>query len=375
MQKKIIALAVAGLMSGAAFAQSNVTIYGRVDIGYLNSDTDNTTAGGVKTGTDMSSTGFSTGALTTSRIGFRGTEDLGNGLKAQFNLEYALNPTHKVGADTGADLAAPFATRLATVGLSGNWGSFDLGRQVQAVEMAWAPGSAGAQNNAVGSLYGDTRLTDARADELLTYTSPMFSGFQVKAQYGKGQTDTSGVPATAFGENDHTRFGLGATYSNGPINVAFGYSKESMEVAGATAVANTDNDLSQWVVSGNYDFGMAKVFGIYTRGKSEGGYTNANLNIAAADGEINRRRGWELGVNVPVGPVVLIASMYRAKTDFDAAAAATDADHDGYQLAALYPLSKRTMVYGMYGTVDTDHNVTPRKSETDQFAVGLRHDF
>lgn len=371
MQKKIIALAVAGLMSGAAFAQSNVSIYGRLDVGYLNSDTATTTALGAKAATDLTTTGFSTGALTTSRLGFKGSEDLGKGLKANFNLEYGLAATHKAGADVGADLAAPFTTRLATVGLSGNWGSFDLGRQLAAIEAEWAMGSAGAQNNAVGSLYGDTRLTDARVDEALTYTSPLMSGFQVKAQYGKGKTETKGM----FGTDDHTRWGASATYGNGPLNVGFGYSNERQDNDDAVAGLQTSFDLSQWVLSANYNFGIAKVFGIYTRGKSENGYANANLNTVVADGEINGRRGWELGVNVPVGPVVLIASYYRVKTDFDNLAPATDAKHDGYQLAALYPMSKRTMAYAAYGSTSTDHSNTARKSDTDQLAFGLRHDF
>jgi predicted porin len=376
MQNKIIALAVAGLLSGAAFAQSNVTMYGRIDIGYLNGDASTTNAAGVRTDSDISSTGFASGAFTTNRIGFKGSEDLGNGLKANFNLEYALMNTAKNGADTGNDqggATSPINTRLATVGLSSSWGAFDLGRQTQAIEMAWGPGSAGMQNNAVGTLYGDTRLTDPRADELLTYTTPNMSGFQAKVQYGKGQTDTNGTGATPFGKNDHTRVGLAASYTNGPINANLGYSKESTENASAAAITNLDLNLSQWVASGSYNFGVAKVFGIYTRGKAEAGYANANLAIIAADGEINRRKGWELGVNVPVGPATLVASIYRAKTDF--ATATPNAEHDGYQLAALYPLSKRTTVYGMYGSTDTDHTSSDRKYSYDQFAVGLRHDF
>ena len=376
MQKKLIAVAIAGLMSGAAFAQSNVSIYGRMDVGYLNQDTDTRTAANVKSSSNASTTGFGYGALTTSRIGFKGTEDLGNGMKANFNLEYLLGDTNKMGTDTGADLAAgatSLATRYSTIGLSSaSWGSFDLGRQISAIESAWSVGSAGAQNNAVGSLYGDTRLTDARTDEALTYTSPMMSGFQVKLQYGNGQTDNSAI---AFGEANHTRWGTALTYSNGPLNAAFGYQHESTEVAGATALLNTDRDLSQWNLAANYNFGIAKVFGLYTRGHSEAGYANAALNIIAADGEIDRRSAWELGVNVPVGPVVLIASYYRATTDFDRLAGATDADTDGYQLAALYPLSKRTIAYAAYGSSDTDHSTTVRNYSRDQYTVGLRHDF
>ncbi|HOI51319.1 MAG TPA: porin, partial [Azonexus sp.] len=114
MQKKIIALAVAGLASTAAFAQSNVQIYGVVDVGYNRSSSSDT-------GALKSRNALDSGLQSGSRIGFRGTEDLGNGLKASFVLEYGIT------ADTGAGLSGP--ARQSFLALSNSYGTVAAGRQ------------------------------------------------------------------------------------------------------------------------------------------------------------------------------------------------------------------------------------------------------
>lgn len=349
MQKKLIALAVAGLVAAPAFAQSNVTMYGRLDYGYLNSSTD-MKIGGVKSSEDLTSTGFGTGALTTSRLGFKGSEDLGNGLKAFFQLELQIADTSAFGTDTGANLGDSFDTRLSLVGLSGAFGSVALGRQYTAVETAWGIGAAGAINNAVGALYtSGMKQNNTRSDELITYTSPAMSGVKVAVQYGKGETDTTATATDA----SQKEMGFSATYGNGPLNVSLGYSKESGEAAGADT-----NNAKQIVLGANYDFGVVKLFGTYMNGSND-------------DAGIDKVKGWELGLNAPVGPVVLVASYYDGKTE---TTANVDADRNGYQLGVLYPLSKRTIVYGLYGNDEADIN-SANNSETTQVAIGLRHDF
>lgn len=112
MQKKLIALAVAGLMSAPAFAQSNVTVYGLFDIG-LAHYSDSAVSG------KANRTGIDQGFLNGSRLGFKGVEDLGNGLKASFLYEF------NVGVDNGGDVGGGRQTVLA---LSGNFGTLALGR-------------------------------------------------------------------------------------------------------------------------------------------------------------------------------------------------------------------------------------------------------
>ncbi|MCB1938074.1 MAG: porin [Rhodocyclaceae bacterium] len=365
MQKKLIALAVAGMIAAPAFAQSNVTVYGRLDYGYLNADAD-ATVGGSKGSVETSSTGFGTGALTTSRLGVMGSEDLGNGLKANFQLELRIADTSAFGSDTGADLADSFDTRLALVGLSGGFGSVTLGRQYTAVETAWGVGSAGGLNNAIGAAYtglaldlsspvlvSGIKFNNTRSDELITYKSPSMNGFQATVQYGKGETDATGVGS----DISQKEFGLALTYGNGPLNVALGYSKEKAEAAGATT-----SEPTQVVLSANYDFGAAKVFGLYADGSNDKG-------AGAADDQ--DRDVWELGVNVPVGmATTLVASYYRG----DSEDGATKADIDGYQLGAIYSLSKRTKLYALYGNAEVDVD-SMNNAETTNFALGVRHDF
>ena len=368
MQKKLIALAVAGMIAAPAFAQSNVTVYGRIDYGYLSADTDTTDAAGVKGSTETTSTGFGTGALTTSRLGVMGSEDLGNGLKANFNLELAIASSTTYGANTlstagvrtsnsGNDLSNSFTTRLANVGLSGSFGAVTLGRQTTAVETAWLVGSAGGVNNATGSIYqSGIKQNNTRSSELVTYTSPDMSGFKASVQYGKGETDVSG---NATGSDlSQKEVGFVVTYGNGPLNVALGYSKEKGEHAGVEYA-----DPRQVVLSGNYDFGAAKVFGTYAHGSND-------------EGGLDKAKAWELGVNVPVGmATTLIASYYDGSAEETAAAGGAEADIKGYQLGAVYSLSKRTKLYALYGNKEADVQKSVESSETTNFALGVRHDF
>ncbi len=131
MQKKIIALAIAGLASTAAFAQSNVTIYGIADVGVAQA----------RSSGNLTATTVRSGGLSTSRIGFKGVEDLGNGLKALFVLEYALDVDQNTGiggaasrATTGMGAAGPARQQL--VGLTGGFGTVAAGR-LQTTAFDW----------------------------------------------------------------------------------------------------------------------------------------------------------------------------------------------------------------------------------------------
>jgi predicted porin len=225
-----------------------------------------------------------------------------------------------------------------------------LGRQTTAVETAWGIGAAGATNNAVGALYtSGMKMNNTRSSELITYMSPEMSGFKAAVQYGKGETDVTGTA----GDLNHKEVGFNVTYANGPLNVGLGYSKESGEDSGADV-----NNAKQIVLGANYDFGVLKLFGTYMNGSND-------------DAGVDKVKGWELGLNAPVGPVVLVASYYDGKTE---TTANVDADRNGYQLGVLYPLSKRTIVYGLYGNDEADID-SANNSETTQVAIGIRHDF
>jgi predicted porin len=396
MQKKIIALAVAGLVSGAAFAQSNVTVYGLMDIGYLDSNTDQkVNAGNINSGGGQSNSGYGNGALSTSRLGFKGSEDLGNSLKANFIYELNILDTSGASSTVPQTDTASFTTRLAQIGLSGTWGSFDIGRQEGAVaKNVWTMGSATLKNNAVGSLFdanSGIRMAEARYSSVMTYTSPSFSGFQVSGQYG---TATNEADTIATGvkvlDSEFDVINLSATYSAGPLSLGLGYSESDGSIISAAGVSGDANKKEAWLAAVSYDFGIAKIFGMYTDGSNDldrNVAAGTALSVATSTGLSNNTAdsltdvdGWELGVQVPYGQFTFAGSYFNGDRNYrtNVTNLKYNADVDGFQLAALYSLSKRTTAYAMYGEVNNDFsrvNSVQKSNDTQQWAIGLKHTF
>lgn len=391
MQKKLIAAALATLASSAAMAQ--VTIYGRLDFGYNATETE--ISDGVDSfTTKSSSTGFNQGALTTSRLGFNASEDLGGGLTAKANLELGVAntatsgtlgfnaagalPTADTTADNGTDTAAPFTTRLANVGLAGSFGTFTIGRQNVLVDLIWQLGNTGGSNNVTGAAYSslsaDTTTTltslkynNSRSSNMLVYNSPVMSGLQINAAYGKGDSEASATGLVGA-EDSHEEMGISATYTMGPLNVGIGYSSEETKNSNILAATATTNQPEQLVISANYDFGVVKAFALFADGENK--KNEANLT----DGD--ERQIIEVGVRVPLGATTLLASYYDGDQKFEEAGVAKD-ELSGYQLGAIYSFSKRTSAYALYGANELKDTTAGSnfKFEANQFAMGLRHDF
>lgn len=337
MQKKLIALAVAGLVSAPAFAQSNVTIYGVADA-YM--------AFGSHDDNDMSA--VNSGGLSGSRLGFRGTEDLGNGLKAVFTFEQG----YKV--DDGTGLGDK--SRQSFVGLSGGFGTVSLGRQ-------YAPGYDHVVdafgNSSILSpqaiLAGDLGASidassGSRWNNSVAYNGA-FSGLKVRGIYSMGAVET------AENEGDDDGYGLGLDYSNGPLRVAAVYQ----------VLQDDAEDQKEWSVGASYNFGMLTLAANYQDAKSLD-------NIEDNDADI-----WQVGVVVPVGAAGNVHLGY-GEADVDAA----DAKAKSYSIAYTHALSKRTTAYVGYnrttnddgldfGVVDAPVGVTGESSSV--FAVGMRHVF
>jgi len=252
MQKKLIALAVAGLVSAPAFAQSNVTIYGVADA-FI----------GAGSQGDVDLIGVESAGLSGNRLGFRGTEDLGNGLKAVFTLEQGFTID-----DGGESDSSKAFQRQAFVGLSGGFGTVALGRQ-------YAPGyyivndplASGALSPHV-MMVNDAGMTiapnsAARWDNALTYTGS-FSGLTVRANYAMGAGEAVNT-ATGIDPEDDDRFGLSVAYANGPLNVDAIY-----HLIQTSSSAVTADDQKEWYVSAGYNFGMATVMASYQDGESLG---------------------------------------------------------------------------------------------------------
>jgi predicted porin len=339
MQKKIIALAVAGLASTAAFAQTNVTVYGVADAAFVYTGTN----GGNRANTAPEQHGrdnfaISSGGLSGSRLGFKGTEDLGNGLKAIFVLEYALTLDVNTGVGAGAA-----AARQQYVGLSTKAGDVTLGRQYApgyyitpmdalATSPALSPVLA-AQTYTGATING---ATASRWNNAVNYKTANYGGFTAQAIYSMGENTNE----LAMGES----YGIGADYAAGPFAVKYVYHKASATQQAATA---------QMLDAGNKQFAG--------QGRSSAVY--------------------QFGAVVPVGKGNIHAGY--AYADADSAPASTyNGSSQNVSVAYTHGLSKRTTLYtGVRFQSNDSRNsaanaVTAQPSgETTVYAAGINHTF
>ncbi|HUR88422.1 MAG TPA: porin [Ramlibacter sp.] len=349
--KKLAPIAAAILACGAAHAQSSVTIFGLLDVSVAHFG-----------GDAPSLSGVFTDGYQSSRLGFRGVEDLGGGLAASFWLEAALNPNSGTGGTTntnnqstgGAGGGGLTFGRRSTVSLSGNWGELRVGRD-------YTPGFWNLSNfhpfgtNGVGSagilfypVQGGARITNVRASNSVGYFLPKLGGFYGQAMYAFGNT-----PSNSATPDDGRLFGVRAGYAAGPIDVAVGYSKTKLTPVG---------DFTQFNIGGTYDLNVVKLFALW--GENKVGTT--------------KTKPWNVGAHVPVGAGVFRVAYGQVK----ATGVANDASQ--WTVGYVHNLSKRTALYANYSQVDnkgagTNYNVgsgvnVPGGASTG-YELGMRHAF
>jgi predicted porin len=349
MKKSLLALAVFGAFAGTASAQTNVTIYGVVDAGITYEKRDSIPAGQ----TGKSAWKLATGVQSGNRLGFKGTEDLGGGLKANFQLENGFD------ADTGAlRQGGRIFGRQAWVGLSGGFGAVGLGRQYNPLFVAldsidpFGTGLAGATTNLMNP-------SNVRTDNSITYSAPNLGGLTVNALYGLGEF---------AGDNSRGRtFGLSAGYNNGPINVVAAYDN----VNAATTAVSAINTNKLWLVGATYNFGVATLHAAFESEKNDVGVDN---------------RDFMLGVSAPVGAGNVMAS-YIDRNDRNSTAA-RDTGARQLALGYTYNLSKRTNFYTAFARVRNERTsasfvgdassggLAPAAGgDSNAFNVGVRHKF
>jgi predicted porin len=345
MQKKLIALAVAGLVSGAAFAQSNVTVYGIADVYYARATADGAKATNVING----------GGLSGSRIGFKGTEDLGNGLKALFVLEYGIaNDDKSVGIGSGS---APARQQL--VGLTGGFGTVVAGSaQTAGYDFACATsayaGSALDNYHKVGSRALLSCGQDGRASNAFAYISPSFSGATFAFNHARVTENATAQPT---GSDAYANL-LAVNYAAGPIAVGGVYSKINM------ANTSADDNLIEYGINGSYDLGVAKLFASYQ-----------TIDSKAVD---NKNNKWGLAVTVPVGAFGIHAGYAKSRIKETAA----NDDPKSWTIAGTYGFSKRTTGYFGYNRVSNGADgayasvLAPNLGgKSSVLAAGIRHSF
>lgn len=395
MQKKIIALAIAGLASSAAFAQSNVTIYGVMDI----------TQAAVKAsgGTAANSNLLSRTRLdsNSSLIGFKGSEDLGGGMKAIFQYESGI----------AADVAGAVAGGRDTyVGLTGGFGTVLMGTLTHPIRLMGAKVdmNPGATSSAfVGSIFGKfagfATGTDNRATNTLAYVTPSFSGFTVTGAYINGEARSADGAAVSTKTNSYQ---IAGEYENGPLYVGLGYHyAKDPQAAGAIAVPGTpasglngqvganvfangayNDKLKDWRLAASYKLpSNTTLSALWDSQKYD-----QSANAAATNA---KRTAWMVAAKQSFG-VTDVWLEYAKANDVSggvcSVAGFTCGDTGSHQwtLGASYSLSKRTMVHGYYTKITNDRAVAydfyvngagitaaNNGSDPEAYGVGIRHTF
>lgn len=342
MQKKLIALAIAAVTSSAAFAQSNVTIYGTVDMGWLRVGGNN---GGV-TGTIPQNALQSNAAQ--SSIGFKGVEDLGNGLKAIFDLQYRLTP------DTGAAMTM---AGHQYVGLTGGFGTVVAG-YLDGLRYGIYGKYNPFGNYSVGNFASMTTQYD-RAANAIAYISPSFNGFTLilahatNTQGSEGSLNGVHSVATRIADGgnngDDRLYSVNLIYANGPLSVDLDYET-------TRAVGYSNSRLYVATGGASYDFGVVKIGGVYDVIKGQANsFIGGNTTFAAAAfglaaGQEYDRRNWFLGATVPVGSATKVLVSYGQVKD----KTLSNADASKWAIGARYALSKRTELYADYAHIKND---------------------
>jgi predicted porin len=400
------------LAATSAFAQSTVTLYGNIDQSYnakTKATTDNNNyvrgANGVQKISGLNG-GAAPNNFSSNALGVMGTEDLGNGLKANFKIETGMATTQ--GDGVGATSAFGGANRESWAGLSGGFGEVRAGYQYTAEKETYDIGTAGS-GNLNGALFAVAGVGRQVRHDMINFTTPSYNGFTGNVQWGKSanKTEVSALNAattTNDAQRKHESFGF--KYAQGPLTVGYnhrvGTSVASYNGAAGTAASTLANSgmtftLGQFAantqynqevkvkadaLAANYDMGAYKLFAAYSKHKGTASQSTAGVNVAALGQYINTKT-YELGIQAPVGAFTPFFSYGKGSYDVGANnAQAVDGKLKGMQLGTTYALSKRTSLYAVYTSFKDTNNAVPvvagavsESNKTTQALLGLRHQF
>jgi len=385
MKKTLLAAALAAGFAGAAHAQTSVTLYGVLDtgLGYTRFKDGRAPAG---TSSKATKFGLYDGVSAGNRWGLRGTEDLGGGLKAVFNLESGFKLTRgtQLQGTTPNDTDRLFG-REAFLGLTSDaWGSLKFGRQTNFASH-YAGGVVLPQNDAFAQAHRGATFTSTstvRADNMITYETPVFSGFQFGVGYSFNVNaaqfyDQSGQP-----ERNDRLLSLGLRYTNGPLAMMAAY--DQLDTRDGVAA-----DIKSWLIGASYDFDVVKLHLGFGQDK-DGTFAGRNPTTEAGGGSILTRAGlatqgtfgyradyktnnYGIGLGIPLSTGKVTVSWQSARLSSGAYKLAREENsQDLYAVTYVYPLSKRTSLYalGVYGDGYAFNDV-----KVTQAVFGLRHDF
>jgi len=439
MKKSLLALAALGAFAGSAQAQSSVTVYGILDVGFLSTNGTNgaansngtaavaanaagttaavgSTAGSANGGKRVTSA-INSSNLATSRLGFRGIEDLGGGLSASFVAEIGLTPTSNGFSGSTNASSTPLGTgyvnnsavldnRQSFVGLAKKgMGEVRVGRQYTPVHESLCATNVGMCNAVAGDLmYSGANSSNTmstanqinvsyqiRASNAIRLATENINGFQAAALLSVNnlQNENSGNSSlntqAGQGSTNYRMYGFNAAFTgvkNLDARVAYQITSLNRDNLVATATSRTvlgssmvdvvpasaqgvsKQEQKDAYANISYDFGVAKV-----------GIQRVELKVESAGAQTQKRTANQLAVSAPITKTISAWATY-GQGKIQAASTATEYDFSGMQLGGLYSLSKRTSLYGIYGQFQQDPATAGQQKYKDQqYAVGVRHTF
>lgn len=372
---------ILGVASPASQAQSSVTIYGTID-SYIGSTQ--------LAGRDRTAV-VNEGGMSSSNIGFRGSEDLGGNLRAHFDLNGFFS------SDTGASGRFPGDTgggvlfgRAARVGLSGGFGKVDLGSGSTPYFMSLILFNPFGDSSGFSPVFLHTYTggqfpissppmsggsaaggADTRMNNMIQYDTPVMGGLRLSLQYGMGEV---------AGDNGKNRISTALFYTSGPLAMSLAYERDttSLMVNQAPGVAPNETRQRSWMAGMTYDLGVAKLFGQYEQTRQVFDVANGDRNF----------KTFQLGSSVPLGNGKVLLSWAHSNIDLPpgvspytivtgfarppASAATTGVDpvRNTVSLGYDYQISRRTDLYGIYM-----RDQYTGLSNGNSLALGIRHRF
>jgi predicted porin len=375
MNKKFLTAAIAAALIAPTAALAEVTVYGKLHMSLDYADTNTAVAAGAVG--NKANLGLSSNS---SRIGFKGSEDLGGGMKAVWQIESRVDAEE--GGSGDSYTTGGLATRNTYLGLAGEFGTFLVGKHDTPLKMV------GRKFDVFGDTMADTRNLlgnskagggvvgfDMRAPNVIAYITPNFSGFSAVLAYVTG----AGNAGKDFDNNKFDAFSLNASYANGPLYVAGAYENHSKEIGQVlgTATGAGKNSASAWRLGASFKFGDATVGGMWEQ-LEDADYVDAKRSAGTLFGT------YSFGSETVKLAYTAAGKWEKGGTDVansDAALIAVGLDHK---------LSKRTKAYVQYAAMTNENGASytiggggfgdklggvAAGKDPSAFSVGLIHKF
>ncbi|ADC63804.1 porin [Allochromatium vinosum] len=379
MNKKLLSMAVAAAMVAPTAAMADAVLYGKLHMSIDWASVEGADTSGVKpkkfNGWGVNGGAGIPGEGRANRIGVKGSEDLGNGMKAIYQVEFGVKMTEESTTGNAASGSNDSITmRNSFVGLTGDWGTFVVGRNDTPYKTS--TGKLDLFADTMADNNGTVGFDDVRADNAIAYVSPSLSGFQLAAAVHAGGASTVGYGENLNSDSLAEAYSIAGIYSNGPFYASLAYEALGNELYMDTVESLNkliDDDYTKWRLGlGLMDWNGFTLTGIY----EEQSNLPAGQLTPATDNE--KLKIWQVQAGYSFGNSMVKAMYGSGNRDGRITVGApkdikdtVEGDYYTWALAFDHNLSKRTKAYVLYTQVNDD----APDSNWDGFSVGMIHNF